>query len=275
MGDFLFGQAPSVDQEPSTLDVTKPQNTLLQNLVNMFTNSTTQAQSQIGTLGASPTLQTAGLTQDQQGTIAAQTGTVNSAENAVTGGLTSALSTDQTVAGSTPADFSSYFQNSVVQPLLNSFNTQTIPALQNAFGQSAGGTHSSTYAQGVDTATNNLENTIASDASSTSLAQYDQQQQNDLTAASQEGTLANTGSSALTSALAGQTAAQTTQQTAYSNAYQEFLNQLTQNNTELSNASSLATANTVQQGNTVVNPGNAGLINTLVSSVGSAVGSKI
>jgi hypothetical protein len=275
MGSFLLGQSPSVTQEPTTSTIGSGQTDLLSTLTQLLGGQITGNASAIGSNGASPQLQTAPLTSQQQGTINAQAGTTGAAANAVNSGLTNAISTDNTVAGSTPADFSSYFQNSVVAPLMQSFNQQTIPALQNAFGQSAGGTHSTEYGNAVDTAVGNLNTTIAGDASSTALTQYNDQQQNDLTAAGQDITAANSGISGLTAGLAGETTAQTTQQTAYSNAYQEFLNQLTQNNTELTTASGTATTGTQQQGNTVVNPGSAGLINNLVSAVGGAVGSKI
>jgi hypothetical protein len=267
------GSNPGVTQEPSTNTTTSGQQSSLASLLSLLgggsagTGGTSTSPAYTGQL-------TAGLTGDQQNTL----GNISSSLASLlspSSGLNQGISAAEGVANATPANFSSYFNNSVVQPLMQSFNTQTIPALQSAFGASAGGTQSSQYAQAVDTATNNLENTIASDASSTALTQYNNQQTNALSAAGVLNNSANTALSAEEGALSAQGVEQTTNQTADSNAYQEFLNQLSQNNTVNSQLLSASTAQTVQQGNTVATSGTNGLGTSLLQGLSSNGGSGI
>jgi hypothetical protein len=267
----LFGSSPKqTSQTNSTINPT--QQGILSQLAQYFSS---------GSGNTNPTYSqplTAQITAPQQSTLNAVGGVSNTLTGAASNaaaGLNTAVATNTGVANSSPADFSSYFNNSVVQPLMQAFNTQTIPALQKAFGSSAGATQSSDYVQGVGIATDNLENTIANDASSTALTQYNNDQQNKLTAAGQLNTDTNTGLTGLTTALSDQALPQTTQQATYSNSYQEFLNQLAQNNTTVGQEISTALPST-QETTTTQTSGTSGLLQGLLSgSGGSAIGSGL
>ena len=283
MASTLFGTSPSVSNSTPSLysTTTAQQNSVLNALLSTLGISTgtggTASSPAYGGQLAAP------VTAPQQATLGSVGNVANALGNTASGaanGLGTATNTLEGVANASPANFSSYFQNSVVQPLMQSFNTQTIPALQSAFGASAGGTQGSSYGQAVDTATNNLENTIANDASSTALSQYNTQQSNALSAGSLLDQNALTGLSGLSSSLTDQALPQTTAQTADTDAYQEFLNQLTQNNTVNSQLLGASTAQTQAAGNSVVNPGSSGLLqnllgNGLSGSAGSAIGNGL
>jgi hypothetical protein len=268
IGNYLFGTNPKVVQEPSTSTVSGPQNYLIQQLQGLFSNDFTNGSSYSQPL-------TAQITEPQQESLNA----IGATGSAVAGvapqtvaGLGASTASLEKVASTTPADFTSYFNNSVVAPLMNSFTSTTIPALQEAYGASSGGTQSSNYQEGVTNATKNLEQTIADDASSTALTQYQNNQQNTLEADAALGQNATTAANIQGGVLNEQALPQTTQQETYTNQYQEFLNALSQQNTITGQASSLATAPTVQQGNTIAESGTSGLIQGLVEAIGSRAG---
>lgn len=266
---FLTGTSPSVSTSNYST-IGPQQQTSLQSLlaalgVNVGTGGTAASPSYSQPL-------TAQVTQPQTTTLNNLGSTETALQNSgATQGLGTATNTLGGIANSTPADFSSYFQNSVAQPLMQQYQQQTIPALQSAFGASSGGTNSSGYVDAVSQATNNLNNTLASNLSSTALSQYDTNQANKLSAAGQLASDSTLPTGAENTILGAQALPQTTQQSTYSNAYQEFLNQLAQNNTTNSQVLAGSTAGTMGQ-NQVASSGTSGLLQGLLSSVGGSSG---
>ena len=101
----------------------------------------------------------------------------------------------------------------MVQPLEQTFNQQTLPSIERAFA-GGGGTNGSDYAFGVGQAGLNLDNSIANAASSTALSEYNQNQQNKLTASSELGSLSTTPLTALDDIFNAQSTVQQSQQNA-------------------------------------------------------------
>jgi hypothetical protein len=267
VGSFLFGSSPSTTNvNPgvhSTLSGTQSNvmSTLGNELGNLSTLSPTYGQPL-----------TAQLTPQQQQTIGTYTNAGNELAAALPqtlGGLSTAENTLTGIATGSGPNLSQYIQNSVVAPEEQAFSQYTVPTLERAFGQSAGGTHGSDYGQALDQATQNLGQTISADTTNAAYQGYFQNQSNQIGASNLLASDAQLPLNGLSSVLGAQSLVQSNNQAGLTNNYQEFLNTLSQNNASIGQQTNFLGTPTTAANNTIVNPGTPGLVGSLVSSLGS------
>lgn len=266
MGNIL-GSNPTVSTinpgTHSTLDATQQQ---IQSQLQQFLQSGNFTNNYVGNGGQLA----AGLTPAQSTTIgdfSGVTGAANANAVAGQGGVSSAISTLEGINNSSPANFSQYYQDSVVQPLEQTFNQQTLPSIERAFA-GGGGTNGSDYAFGVNQAGLNLDNSIANAASSTALTEYNDNQQNKLAASSELGTLANQPLNALSTALGAQTQVQTTQQTADTLGEQYSQQGVTNNTTFANLLQQLLNTQTTASNDVVAQQGTPSALGSLLGGLG-------
>jgi hypothetical protein len=287
IGQFFLGSAPKVTQEPSTPTTGAAQQgvqgTIAQAIQALLGGgsvgglSATQAYGQPLTAQLDPTQLAIiqALSPGSAATTGAQN-TTNAAQNALL----------QTLSGQ-PQNYSQYFQQDVATPLQQTFAQQTIPALKAAFAGSSGGLTSGSntpagsgpgqgpgtgYQGAVGQATQNLNQQLqqAMTALSTQAITNASQQQ-----VQGEGLSPSVSASPLSNLLTqyqGVSPVQTTQQSTLTNNYQAYLQQLAQLQQLLGTGSGFSTAGTVAPGNTVVSPGQTGLLSSILGGVSSGAG---
>lgn len=174
-----------------------------------------------------------------------------------------------------PQDFSQYFKNDIAQPLENTFSTQTLPAIKAAFARSAGGTTSTGpntgYSGAVGQAATQLGQQLQAADTSLGTTAITNAQQLQSQGVSQAPNLASSFLSTLGSGLSAADLYRQVQQTQLggeANWANTGLNYL-------SSLNSLASAPTIQQGNTVATQPSAGALPSILSLIGTIAGAAM
>ena len=286
VGGYLFGKSPKVVQEPPPAPqpaITGSQSAVQNSLASVL--APLLATSVSGGLfpGASYTGQNAG-TQFAAPVTGQQNSLINAIVGAAGGGAPAqtsdaALQTLQGLFQGQPMDWTQAF-NSIAQPLQQQFSSQTIPAIMAAAATSAGGKMqggNTGINHAIDQATQNLTSAESNAASQLAYQSNQASVHNVLAALGLAPQLTSSPITNLSSALSAATIPQATQQTQLQGQQQAFQQQMQNFLSLLGVGSGFGTATDVAfpQGNTVVNPGQEGLVNQLLVAVAGNAGKMI
>lgn len=283
---YLFGQQPNVVQEPNVSSI-NPTQLSLQSVLSQLIGGTAGTSTGAATSGSPalpyPTQFAAPLTSTQNSLIDQIVGNQGGLTTAANQPINAAQSALTQILSGQPQNFSQYFTNDIAQPMENVFQQQTLPALKAAFAGSAGGTNTvgqnTGYSAAVGQATENLNQQLqqASTALGTQAQTTAQQLQSQgvSQAPGLSSQILSNYFTPATTALSAATLPQQTQQTQltgqanWANTALNFLSSL------FGTGTGLASSGTVQQGNTVVNPGSPGLLLSALDAFAAGAGSKM
>jgi hypothetical protein len=271
----LFGSSPSTSTiNPGSSSTLSPGQQNIQSLLSQFLGQ--------GSSFFNPQYTgqlTAGLTPGQQGTIG-QYGSAGAAVGsniqAGQGGLASAISGLEGVENSGPASFQDYFQKSVVAPNEQVFNQQTLPGIERAFAASpgGGGGGGTDYAQAINNAGQNLNQTLAGAGASAALSEYNTNQSDKLQAGSELGQLSTVPFAQLGSILGAENQVQATNQATDTNAYNAFNTYNQGNSNYASLLNQFLGTKTTTPNDVVAQQGQASGLGALLGGAGSFFGSS-
>lgn len=278
--DQVFGISPSAVQEPNVSSINPAQLALQSLIAAQYSNILPSLAGNI--LSGRPGLQApndfaaplstteTGLISDivGEGTGGAPGQTLGSAQSALT----------QILSGQ-PIDYSQYFKDSIATPLENTFSERTLPALKAAFARSAGGGTSTGmntgYSAAVGHATEDLNQQLQSAASSLGATAETNAAQQRVQGVSMAPNLALSFLQPLTTALGAADMPRQIQQQELTGQTNWALNAIQLLSSLFGGAGNLASQGTVQQGNTVVNPGSPGYLGSLIAGIGSGAGKAL
>ena len=275
--DQVFGSSPKVDQQPNVSVLNPTQLALQSILAGQYSSAIPGMLSNVehgspaigynDPFAAAVTPQEGGLISDiiGAGTTGPAAGTLNTAQQAL----------EQVLSGQ-PQDFSQYFQNDIATPLENTFSQRTLPALKAAFARSAGGNTSTGpntgYSAAVGQATQDLGQQLQASDTALGTQAITTAMNNRVSGLSMAPGLASSFLNNLTTGLSAADLyrqvqqAQLSGQANWAQTGLNFLSGLTGQGNQISSVP------TIQQGNTVVNPGNPGLIAPLLGGLGQGLG---
>lgn len=287
VGGYLFGKSPKVVAEPPpapqpaiTGAQQGVQNSLASILGPLISSSVTPGGLFPGTSYSGQNAGTqfaAPVTGQQNDLISAIVNAAAGGQSAQTSGA--AQTTLQGLFNQKPMDWTQAF-NSIAQPLQQQFSSQTIPAIMAAAATSAGGKMqggNTGINHAIDQATQNLTSSESNAASQLAYQSNQASVQNILSALGLAPSLTASPINNLGSALGAATLPQTTQQTQLSGQEQAFQQQMQNFLSLLGVGSGFGTATDVAfpKGDTVVNPGQEGLVNQLLVAVAGNAGKMI
>ena len=263
----IFGSQPSV-QSSQQSDMNPQQLALLQQLLSGLntggTSATTAPYTGQLTAAANPVQGTSLAAMEQAALTAAQPGGTNAASaTALTG-----------VMNQKPQDITSYIQKAIVDPTMQAFNQQIMPAIDQRFAGQSGFGSDKAIQEGI--AAGNAATGIGSAASTAAMNALQNQQQNTISAAE---SLTSTNTANTNQAISLNTAgnaAQTAAQAPLTTQYNAYLNTQQQQQQNIQNILSALGLQSFTNVNTVV-PGQSGLLQGLAGNagIGSAVASLL
>lgn len=274
MPSGLFGSSPSVTTtppqtyntiQPSQLSVLNQLGPYLAQVLSSGQFNPPQGPSYGGQLAPGPSA-------DQSSLIAQILSQVQGGGQ-VAGTGSASLDALNKLYNTTPTDFTNYYQTAVAGPLERNFQQRTLPSITSALARSSGGAYGSDASKNVDFATQDLLTQEGIDLSTLAYNSVNQANQTVLGALGQTPGLTGSVLSNLGSGLSAATLPTSYQSALDTASYQAFLNQIGQGQGSLSNMLSYIGMPNIQAGGqSVVNPGQTGLIPSLLASLGGNQG---
>lgn len=133
----------------------------------------------------------------------------------------------QGILGSQPQDLSSYFSSSVLAPMEQTLQQQTLPGIMSAAGGSVGGYQSTSESDAIGNAISSAYGGAANTMANTAYQTAQQTQANQVNALNQLATVTGLPMNLLTAALGGGTALQAAQQSPLTKAFADYTQGLT------------------------------------------------
>ena len=271
LGDIIFGKSPSV-QQTSASNLSPAQQATQGQLGSVLdsllggTNFSPIGTQFPGNLTVNTTPQENDLLSLIEGAVGptSQGGqTVSNAESAL----------NSLMSGS-PIDMTQYFNNVVATPLENTFEQRTLPSIKAAFARSAGGDYSPAAGQAAGFAAQDMQTQLQSALTNLTTQSLFNNQATKLSAAQSAPSLAQANVNPLLQALQALTLPTTLQQQNIQNMTGAYNSNVQALLDLLGTSTGFANQGTVAN-NTVVNPGNPGLLAYFMQGLGGAAGRAI